>query len=295
MSSDEVPPAGSAQVAIIRDPRINESSGIAISRENPGDLWLHNDSGDDANLFLVRRNGTTRAVVQLESVRPFDWEDMCSFRADGTSWLLIADVGDNAIKRGTGDRSGGKTSCRLLLVKERRFPAAASRDEGHPELTATWPVHAEMEFSFSDGPRNCESVAVDTTKNEILLISKSQPLDCGLYRISLQLESGKFAATAELLTKLSIPFATGMDISTDGRRMVVVSPFGGIVVDREETETWEDACRRSPVVVELPRRRQGETVCFELDGQTVLTNSEFTSQPLWRTRLPVPIPAPEGR
>jgi hypothetical protein len=36
----------------------------------------------------------------------------------------------------------------------------------------------------------------------------------------------------------------------------------------------------------LPARPQGETVCFEPQGKTLLINSERARQPLWRITLP---------
>jgi len=36
---------------------INESSGLACSRTTPGLFWTHNDSGDDARVFLFDRQG----------------------------------------------------------------------------------------------------------------------------------------------------------------------------------------------------------------------------------------------
>ena len=99
-SSRPIAAQEAVQIAIVQDKDIDECSGIAASYQHPDMLWMHNDSGDKANLYLVDLNGKTRAKVRLQDVDPFDWEDMCSFQADGVSWLLIGDVGDNSRNRG---------------------------------------------------------------------------------------------------------------------------------------------------------------------------------------------------
>ena len=62
-SAQEVP--GAEVVLRLRDPRIVEASGLAVSRRHPGVLWTHNDSGDPARLFAVGADGRTRAVLTL--------------------------------------------------------------------------------------------------------------------------------------------------------------------------------------------------------------------------------------
>ena len=64
------------EVAILRDKDIDEASGLAISYANPGHIWIHNDSGDKPDLFLVGTDGKTSAVVRIRDVEPYDWEDM---------------------------------------------------------------------------------------------------------------------------------------------------------------------------------------------------------------------------
>ena len=111
------------QVCVVEDDQISEASGIAASRRQEDAVWLHNDSGDSARLFLVGLDGKTRAVVTLNVERPMDWEDMCSFEADGEKWLLIGDTGDNQRVRSTSERS-----CELLLIREPEI----AKGEGGP-------------------------------------------------------------------------------------------------------------------------------------------------------------------
>ncbi len=89
------------EVCTVEDPELNEASGLAMSLQHKDAVWIHNDSGDTARLFLVGLDGKTRAVVHLNQHKPLDWEDMCSLEIDGQAWLLIGDIGDNSRTRGT--------------------------------------------------------------------------------------------------------------------------------------------------------------------------------------------------
>jgi len=266
-------------VCVISDPAIDEASGIAISRQNPDAVWIHNDSGDLPRLFLVGFDGETKAVVTVRDVVPMDWEDMCSFELDGEKWLLIGDIGDNGHVRG---RSA--PVCQLLLLKE---PTAGKNDRSEPEQVAI-EVFAALEYSYPDGPRDCESLAVDTTNREILLLSKSDPLSCALFRLPLSLMKGKSTTVAESIASLGVPYATAMDISPDGNRLAIVNMISGAMVERQDTESWSVACRRPVTLLTLPKRKQGESVCFTSDGGSLLLNSEKRKQPLWRVDLEKP-------
>ena len=43
----------------VKNPAINEASGIVASRKNPGVLWTHNDSGNDAKIYAISTSGET--------------------------------------------------------------------------------------------------------------------------------------------------------------------------------------------------------------------------------------------
>jgi hypothetical protein len=62
---------------------------------------------------------------------------------------------------------------------------------------------------------------------------------------------------------------------------------------RQDGESWTDAVSRVPEPLILPKRRQGESICFSVDGACLYLNSEGISQPLHR--VPVTQPQPTGR
>ncbi|HIK90604.1 MAG TPA: hypothetical protein EYG03_01230, partial [Planctomycetes bacterium] len=214
-------------VAVVEDKRINECSGIAISYANPNAIWMHNDSGDQARLFLVGLNGVTQAVVEIVGADAHDWEDVCSFQINGESWLLIGDVGDNTVKR-----ANGLPACRLYLLREPVVPAA------NRPVTISWDVSSTITFSYEHGPANCEGVAVDVERGEILLLTKSLPHKCGLYRLPLNTRNVRQQLFATRIAAAFVPFATALDISPDGRTMVICTMFNALAVTRTSGQSW---------------------------------------------------------
>ncbi|VAX19112.1 hypothetical protein MNBD_IGNAVI01-2275, partial [hydrothermal vent metagenome] len=63
-------------MGIIESNEINEASGIAASRKNPGLFWTHNDSGDNARLFAFDSLGRHRGEFLLAGIQNRDWEDI---------------------------------------------------------------------------------------------------------------------------------------------------------------------------------------------------------------------------
>ena len=271
-------------VAVVEDKRINESSGLAISYANPDAVWIHNDSGDKPQLFLVGLDGATQAVVDIAHVNAHDWEDMCSFQIGGESWLLIADVGDNLARRGNGS---GHPACRLYLLKEPVILAKPdSAGTKFRPTTIAVEVSSTITFYYPEGPSNCEGVAVDVERREILLLTKSWPHKCLLYGLPLNMQAVRQKMFADKIAPVLVPFATGLDVSPNGRTMAICTMFNGLTVDRMPGQTWTDALAGTVTAFNLPPRKQGETICFDTTGKWMYVNSERPKQPLWRVNTP---------
>jgi hypothetical protein len=111
-----------------------------------------------------------------------------------------------------------------------------------------------------------------------------------MYSIPLTLQVGTITATARRIGRLDLPFATAMDVAPDGRRLAIISSRGASIVDREADESWGDAIRRGERLFALPKRENGETVCFGRSRNELFLNSEFVGQPLWRVKIPAVLP-----
>ena len=247
------------EVAKLADPAINESSGLAAGRINPGVFWTHNDSGGRPRVFAFTIQGKAVATVTVTGARARDWEDIASFSHNGRGVLLAADVGDNSATRGLYT---------LYAFYEPRLRARQSGAGGAVSLAQT------ISFKYEDGPHNCESVAVDATDRTIYLVSKAGGRECKVYALAWPKSARKAAHVARAVATLKIPTTTAMDISPDGLRAVVLTYGPAFEYARLPTETWAQGFARPGRRIAMPPRAQGESICYGPDGKTLYLTSE---------------------
>lgn len=73
---------------------LSENSGMLISNENA--IWLHNDGGDSAKLYLIDTFGTVLRTILINNATNVDWEDMTY---DNQGYVYIGDFGNNGNAR----------------------------------------------------------------------------------------------------------------------------------------------------------------------------------------------------
>lgn len=71
-----------------------ENSGMLVSNENA--IWLHNDGGDSAKLYLIDTFGTVLKTILLTNVTNLDWEDITY---DNQGRAYIGEFGNNLNNR----------------------------------------------------------------------------------------------------------------------------------------------------------------------------------------------------
>lgn len=284
LAGDEATPPAAPEwgeprkVCDLADPAIDESSGVAASRTLDGVFWTHNDSGDLPRVFAVDREGRTRATFRIEGATAEDWEDMCVFSRGERSWLLLADTGDNDADR--------RETVLYLVEEPRSLPPEGAAD-------ASLPVAARIVMTYEDGPRDCEGVGVDGASGQVLLVSKHRRMTKpGVYTFDLPGDlpgAGDRAGVrvvARKIAELDVPpLVTALDVAPDGQLAVVLHYVDAYVFARAEGEPWAAAFARSPARVKMPKRRQGESICFGPDGRTLYLTSEKVPTPLWEVPL----------
>src|SRR6188474_2231268 len=55
---------------------LDEASGIADSKQNPGYLWVQQDSGNPNDIALLSHDGNFFKTIKLNLAPNRDWEDM---------------------------------------------------------------------------------------------------------------------------------------------------------------------------------------------------------------------------
>ncbi|MGN6300709.1 MAG: esterase-like activity of phytase family protein [Angustibacter sp.] len=252
----------------VRDARITESSGLALSAARPDVVWTLNDSGAAAVVYGVSiRTGRTVGVLRFtdtagRAADVVDTESLASASTGGRRSLLVGDIGDN---RGARDH-----------VTIWRLPEPRSVRDATVRA-------ARLDVRYAGGPVDAEAL-VATPDGRLLVITKGL-LRADVYEIPeaavRRLLSGRDApgpVTARLVTRIAQPLVTGADALPDGR--ILVRDYGSATVYH-----WSDADLVGDVKVALPAQEQGEAIVVEPGARTALVSSEGVRQPLWRVPL----------
>lgn len=274
------------QLFQITDNRISEASGIAVSRIDEQVLWINNDSGNPNTIYAVSSEGEFRGSLTLKGVENRDWEDVASFVYKGKSYLLVADVGDN------GESNLDYT---IHIVPE---PVLAGAENSEFEIEPEWSIT----FDYPDGKHDSEAVAVDIQRQKIVLLTKREDIpklfelpllptgedkivaiDLGEIRPIPDVES-KGLSIISLLDYSTMP--TGMDISADGKNIVVVTYEGIYLYPNPDGQTWDKVMSKAPVEMALPNLKQAEAIGFDQSGMSVYVTSEKIPAPLYKFDIP---------
>ena len=245
----------------IESTRLNESSGLAASQRHADVLWSMNDSGGNAELFALSTSGKHLGSWMLDMPKPLDWEAMTSFIWEQKPYLLVADIGDNFARR---------DQVSYTIIPEPDIQTLAPDTRLTPTQTQT--------FTYPDGPKDSEAIAVDAARSELLVLSKrTQPPR--LYRLPLNIgEKGRGASdtwpvqTAEKIGSLSgfeKPDMATVDLYGDAWSYLAMPTGMSLFGDRLLVTTLEDAFlfdRRSLAAplqrVSLPYIGQREAITF---------------------------------
>ncbi len=287
LTSDGSPAFGSgiSYLGDLADNTITEASGMVSSGRQKDLLWIVNDGGNPPMIHAVGLDGSNRGRVHIRNARNKDWEDLAAFHYDGRPYLLIADCGDNDRRR---------KSCFLYIVEEPRIDSTDTLAEF--SVSWTW----QIEYSYVDGPRDCEGVAVDMANRQILLLTKRTVPPIVYVLPLLPAEKDKSLLARPLAQVNGIPAPspkdlaedplfgrfrsqpTAMDISPDGKIIAVLTYKRPYLFYRQENESWPRVFERPPSPLVMPPMRQAEAMCFSPDGKGLIVTSEKLPAPLYR-------------
>lgn len=208
-------------------PELLEASGITRDPRDADVFWVHNDSGNPAELFAVDASGRLIAIVPLENVPNRDFEDIAVGPCTSGSCLYLGDIGDNLALHSS------VRIHRLPLPELPELPGdtQASAPREAPTLPALRP-DASWDLVYPAGPRDAESLAIDAERDELIIVTKGREDVVELYGLPLSDLRGRPGSpdTLRRVGRLPLPIGSGTsqlitaaDLSPDGSRLVVRS------------------------------------------------------------------------
>lgn len=267
----------SRKLASITAPVVEEISGIAASRANPGIYWVHNDSGDGAYVYALSTQGEIKGVFLVRSAAAVDWEDMAwGPGPDGKGqFLYMGDIGDNSRNHCQGT---------VYRIPE---PKLQTRTGSKQDPLLTDEPTIRRAFSYPDGPHNCEAMMVHPATGDIYLITKEPDAPSEIYKFPHETSDWWEPQTLKRVGQLDVrpDLVTGADISPDGRHVAIRTYLGILELTLPDTaKSFDDIWKAPAQPVTGPLMRQAEAICYSADGDALLTTSEQLPAPLYEIK-----------
>lgn len=240
----------------VADPEVNELSGL-VSLDSG--LWANNDSGDTARVFRLDEQGETLAVVNLEGITAFDWEDL-SGAGPSAGELFAGDIGDNAAAR------------EEMVVHRFAVPDPAPTGD----VTIAAADVQTITLHYPNGPRDAETLLVDPVTRDIVIVHKRFGGDSEVYQAT-EADWSDGDATLERVGTVAVgdsalDATTGGDVGFDGQVVALRTYAGLLVFPRQPEQSLAQALVDNescdaPTAIEV----QGEAVAFTPDGYTTIS------------------------
>jgi hypothetical protein len=259
---------GSAEaVGQVEDPALEEISGLAISRLNPGVLWVLEDSGAEPVLTALDASGKTLGTLRLTGVDNQDWEDLALGPCGTQTCLWVGEFGDNGASR---------DDVALFWVEEPLLAGATG-------FARTAKARTQV-YAYPEGPQNVEALVVDPAGQPHLLTKRTDGTS-RMYRVPIG-EPGTSTAVrmgtvaGGPVEGLSVVI-TGADLWPDGSRLIVRTYLYSFELDLGPAGL--EAVASAPATqVSTAAEPQGEAIAYDPVGRAIWHVSEGVNPILYR-------------
>jgi hypothetical protein len=248
----------------VSDASMTEISGMARGRRDPSVLWVHEDSGAQADVHALTLSGRKRQTFRLAGVQAKDWEDMSigPGPADGVDYLYLGDIGDNGKKRPE------------IVVHRVREPRVTDGS-----LTMLDGV-ASIRLRYPDGPANSEAMAVGAD-GTIYVITKSKGTRVYMARYPQSTSSVNVMKRVPAGTLSPKVDMSGADIRMDGRALLVRGYRMAWTWPIRPGESMATTLAREPCKTPTFRdEKQGESIAFLANDGSYTTTGEMSRAPI---------------
>jgi hypothetical protein len=266
------------------NPELVEVSGLVESINNPGYLWVHNDSGDKARLLLIDKQGKQRATIWLANATNRDWEDIAIGPGpeEGKTYVYIGDIGDNNQKY---------EFKHIYRIEEPIIDLNTTSDTTIARVD-------RIEFKLPDGPQDTELLMIDPSTRDLYTISKRKR-KVNLYRVPYpqstvapmtaevaladrdfsKIESKNISQQGEetLINGYNSQYyyqIVAGDISPDGQEVLIKSYSAVYYWKKTGQESLIELLGKDPIRIPYEAEPQGEAIGFDAEGNGYFTISE---------------------
>lgn len=258
----------------LKDNKLTRVSGIVASRAKAGYYWVHNDAGDSARIYSIKRDGSLVGTFNLPEVNAKDWEDidMGPGPVSGRNYLYIADTGDNKLNR---------TSVTIYRVAE------PNPDIDGGTISFNKGSVDTLSLTYPDGAHDVEAVFIDQRTGDIYAIDKAANRPANIYRAPGGLANGSntlFSKVSSVALKSGDTYQkiTAADMSPDNS-MIAVRSYERVVVfaHKGSDDVAKSFVAANGCLTPAYNEAHGEAIAFRSNNAGLVSTSEGKAQPLF--------------
>ncbi|MCC5875954.1 MAG: lamin tail domain-containing protein [Candidatus Sumerlaeia bacterium] len=267
---------------------LDELSGLAASRLNPGIYWTHNDKGGQNAVFAIEETGEWRGTWILQGIAANDLEDIAIGPGPGDElYVYVGDTGNNNLNR--------------EFHSIHRFAEREVSRSGPPTTTVMTDFET-LFYRYPDDLRyDAETLLVDPITGDLMLVTRDRQGTGFSTAWLIDADQPWDGSIIEPVLVASIFLPGGLqikggEVSPDGQFVALVhhrNSNGSTEIrlyQRVEGENFAfspGACR----VIPHPNTPQTEAVAWRPDGMALVTTSEGIQQPIYALDRFPPIPS----
>jgi hypothetical protein len=235
---------------------VDEASGIADSRANPGTIWTQQDSGNPPELILLNHQGQLVRKIPVKGFGNRDWEDMALARGPvaGQDYIYLAETGDN--------------DAVYADYAIYRFPEPSATADSISQVD-------RIRFIYPDGPHDAEAILVEPETLDIYLITKRE-VRSRIYKLTYPYSTSS-VNMAVAAGSLPYNYVVSAAIQPDGKGIAVKDYLNIYYYPRNTGETLSAVLSKAYTKLPYILEPQGEAIGFSIDGNYYFTLSEKTS------------------
>ena len=233
---------------------ISEASGLADSKTFKDHLWVIEDSGNPARLFLLKHDGFVTDSFALAGATNRDWEDVAVGKGpdDALSYLYVGDIGDNNLSY---------PSYTIYRVPE---PTTFTND-----ITGC----DSIKFTYPDGSHDAEAFMIDDNTKDIYVITK-RDAPSKIYRIPYPQDTQNMNQ-AEFVANLGYTGVVSASLSAAGTEVIMKTYAQLYYYSRTAKEGLDVTLAKTPTdTLGYQLEPQGEAVAIANDNSGFFTLSE---------------------
>ena len=247
-----------AKTGQINSTYIQEASGIIASRQFPGLVWTHNDSGNPNDIFLLDSTGAIKGVYSVGIYGNRDWEDIAIGPGPDPkkTYIYVGDIGDN---------DAIHASSFIYRFPE---PSTIAGSTGAPAAVSNID---RIIVQYPDGPHNAETLMLDPLTKDIYIAGKDPSANIYIATYPQKVDT---TITMKKIAVLPLSTLTAGDISPNGMEILMKNYNQIYYWKRKAGESIITTLIRTPETIPYVSEAKGEAIGWDPKGNSFYTTSE---------------------